>query len=114
MSILAAERQKFVHFNICSFITSNIIIATFNNVIAYRIFSSYRAALLSITFSSKYGHFRLQKTKMATAKIQTQGFKTTNVTDATSIIDTVFDFIPLYQYFHGNKAIVDYIYTRNV
>ena len=43
-------------------------------------------------FYSKYGHFWLQKTKMATAKIQTQGFKTAvhkpmgDVADSTTSI----------------------------
>ena len=45
--------------------------------------------------SSKYGHFWLQKNKMATAKMQTWGFKTAvhkpmgDIVDATSIIYTV-------------------------
>ena len=44
--------------------------------------------------SSKYGHFWLQKNKMATAKMQTGGFTTAehkpegDVTDSTSIIYT--------------------------
>ena len=46
------------------------------------------------SLSSKYSHFWLQKAKMATAKIQTRGFKMAvhkpmvDVTDATSIIYT--------------------------
>ena len=45
----------------------------------------------SATISSKYGHFWLQKNKMATGKMQTQGFKTAvhkpmgDVKDDTSI-----------------------------
>ena len=47
---------------------------------------------VSSTLSSKYGHFWLQKSKMATVKMQTQGFKTGvhkpmgDVTVPTSII----------------------------
>ena len=40
--VKSAERKNWVHFNICLFIASNIVITTFNN----RIFSSYRAALI--------------------------------------------------------------------
>ena len=49
---------------------------------------------------SKYGHYWLQKTKMATTKIQTRGFKTAahkpmgDITDASFIIYTVYGEYP--------------------
>ena len=54
-----------------------------------------RLALLCFTIFSKYGHFCFQKIKMATAKIQTRGFKTAahkptgDVFETPSIIYTV-------------------------
>ena len=44
--VKAAQKHSCVHFNICLFILSNIVIASFNNVIAEHIFSSHRAALM--------------------------------------------------------------------
>ena len=47
---------------------------------------------LALSPPSKYGHFQLQKIKMATAKIQTQGFKTAvhklNLTEVFFIYST--------------------------
>ena len=47
---------------------------------------------LNLTLFSKYGHFWLQKNKMVTAQMKTQGFKTSvhKPTEATSTIYTVY------------------------